>query len=120
MIVMKNDNIKTHLETKIQKNRKMLERWAGANARLVELTSSHTQLSILLTAVDRPGNLLLCCFPIHICAPISWVDAHLQMDIRPLEDGTYGVRIYDIGAKVEIVADEFQISENIKRWTRTD
>jgi hypothetical protein len=42
------------------------------------------------------------------------------MDIRPLEDGTYGVRIYDIGAKVEIVADEFQISENIKRWTRTD
>ena len=110
------ETIKTHLENKIRHNRKLFERWQGADARMAELTVSHSQLSILITSSEKPGNLLLYCFPRHISGPVAWQNVNLELDVVSLDEGVYGVRIRDKEARLEILAEEFQVSENVKKW----
>src|SRR4051794_26426102 len=56
----------------------LLARWAGATARMCEMTHSHPTLKIELWHPDRKGRLLISCIcPEFIHGPTVWSDAHI-------------------------------------------
>jgi hypothetical protein len=86
----------------------MLARWAGAEARVAELTRSHPTLRIELRLPDRNGYLLLACVePSFIQAPTVWQGARLTVELLPSEK--FALR--DSIAGLHVVAGKIEIKE---------
>jgi hypothetical protein len=102
-------------QSNIRRHLKMLNRWQGANARLRELTSGHQSLRVELTQLERSGNLLISCIsPIYIEGPTYWSNSMIEISPAILEDGTEGIMLRDLSANVKILAETFEVAENVR------
>lgn len=89
----------------------LLHRWHGGRARFYNLTDSHRSLTIRVEKTDVKGNLHLTFSPVHICGPVEWSPAHLEVKLNA--DGHYV--IYDEEADVTIISDGgIEIAENVQ------
>lgn len=87
----------------------LLARWAGAHARMAEMSRSHRTLRIEFTRPDLPGFLLLACVdPAFIHGPTDWPDAHVSVVLASDDDGFI---VQDPAADVRIAAGRVEIKE---------
>src|SRR5262245_28920182 len=86
----------------------ILARWSGAEARLVELTTSHRTLRVEARLPGRPGHLRISCIePVFIHAPIAWAVEHLSVELTSAEQ----FQLVDTAMAVRIVAGKVEIAE---------
>jgi hypothetical protein len=87
----------------------LLARWAGAAARMTELTRSHPSLAIELRRQGSAGFLRVACIdPLFIHGPVDWSDAHLTVELSS-DDAVFVVR--DVGADVSITTSKVEVKE---------
>jgi hypothetical protein len=89
----------------------LLHRWHGGRARFYDLTDSHRSLTIRVEKSGVVGNLHLTFSPVHICGPVEWSPANLEVKLN-----AYGhYVIYDEEANVTIISDGgIEIAENVQ------
>ena len=105
----------TYLETLVSKTSKVVERWQGRQARMMELTKSHTTLSIVVLGPEYGQNLVISCLsPEHICGPTSWGDSEIRISVVQLAVGAEGIALVDEKNGVRITAESFEVKENVK------
>ncbi|WP_298869396.1 hypothetical protein [uncultured Gimesia sp.] len=100
---LKSDPILRHFPT-------MLHRWKGGRARMYTLTDSHKSLTIRIEINGKKGNLHLSCSPTHICGPVEWT--HAELEVKRDANGDF--IIYDESVNLEIKSDGcVEIAENV-------
>jgi hypothetical protein len=86
----------------------IFSRWSGAEARLVELTTSHATLRIEARFLKRPGHLRISCIePMFIHAPVAWVVEKLSVSLNSAGE----FELKDTAESVHIVAGKVEIAE---------
>ena len=104
----------TYLETQISKTLKIVERWHGRQASMLELTRSHATMSVVVLGQEYGQNLVISCLsPEYICGPTSWSDSEIKMVVVPLAAGTEGIALIDEKNGVRIMAESFEVKENV-------
>lgn len=97
----------------IRHTKTLLERWDGADARLLRLTQDHPCLSVLLTREGQPGNLVVSCTdPSHITSPVRFTASGLHVVV---DNGSDGVVLLDATGDVRVLAHEVRCSENVQK-----
>lgn len=72
------------------------------------MTSSHRTLRLFLQLPNRNGFLLVACIdPLHIAAPISWANAHIEI----IADDQDGYFVSDSAAGVRIRTGKVEVKE---------
>ena len=105
----------TYLEGLVSKTSKMVERWHGRRADMLELTKSHATLSVVILGEQYGKNLVIACLsPQYICGPTSWSDSEIRIKVVRLAAGTEGVALIDEKNGVRITAESLEIKENVK------
>jgi hypothetical protein len=98
----------------IRHSRKLLARWDGANARLVEVTLSVQTLQLLLTQPNREGNLRIgCAGPVSIQMDTEFVARDLRIEKH--SDPRFLV-LTDVDGSLRIVCEgTIWCRENVKK-----
>ena len=103
------------LEEQIKKTASMVARWQGHRARMLELTTSHASPTILVGDETYGRNLLIACLgPLHICGPVQWESSTISLEVVSLDSGEAGIVVVDEPNGVRIVAESFEVKENVK------
>jgi hypothetical protein len=91
-------------------------RWAGAPARVREVTSSLQTLKLLVQREFGGPNLLVSCIePMWMRGPFRWNDCRLQASVvEGPESAEVTFRVYDLGADFEVVCGKIEVFENVK------
>ena len=86
----------------------LLARWEGGNARIYELTVSHTTLRLRVAKENPPGYLLVACLgPVTIKGPVEWSHANLKIDLHDPE----GFVVTDNSCGLEVKAEGVEVVE---------
>ncbi len=105
----------TYLDTLISKTLKIVERWHGYRASMLELTRSHTTMSVVVLGEEYGQNLIISCLsPEYICGPTSWSDSEIRIVSVQLDSGAEGIELVDEKNGVRIIAESFEIKENVR------
>lgn len=105
----------TYLESEIHKTASILKRWQGRLATMSELTSSHSSLRIIIHGDNYGQNLVIACLgPEYICGPTTWSDSCVILKTVELKSGQEGVVLIDENHDVKIIAESFEVKENVK------
>lgn len=105
----------TFLDTLIAKTEKIVARWQGRQARMLELTKSHAMLRIVVTCDEPEQNLVIACLgPEHIIGPTSWTDNELAIESTKLKSGEEGIAVVDKKNGLRVVAESFEVKENVR------
>lgn len=105
----------TYLETLVKKTASMVDRWQGRRARMLALTSSHTTLRIVVGDDIYGENLLISCLaPVYICGPVQWESSAIALEPTQLESGEQGIAVVDKAKGVRVLAESFEVRENVK------
>ena len=88
----------------------LLERWKGGRARFWQYSVSHCSLVIRIERAGVKGNLEIACSADHICGPVAWNNADLEISLEP----DVGYVIQDRAAGVRVVAATVSLAENVK------
>lgn len=85
---------------------------------MLELTTSHRSLRILVGGEEAPvENLLISLLgPRYICGPTSWEGSDICLMVTQLDSGEEGIVLIDAENEVRVVADTFEVAENVKWW----
>jgi hypothetical protein len=95
------DNIVRHFPT-------ILARWKGGSARMWELTTSHSTLTLIITKPSQEGTLGVHCIdPLYVRGPCRWEDSELAVSYNG--QGEFVVR--DLRADVEVRSGMVEIAE---------
>jgi hypothetical protein len=85
-----------YLEERIAHTESLLRRWHGHDARIHELTTSHSTLSVAIVGKVYGNNLVIYCIsPQHICGPVNWTDSAITIACVELPAGNVGVACSD-------------------------
>ncbi len=103
-------------ERVIKSARTFFARWQGANGLMFEMTNSHRTLRILVQREDHRENLLVSCIePVRISGLVQWSNCQLEVGTAPIPSSDeLGFRVWDVGAKLEIVCGGLEVKENVK------
>ncbi len=105
----------TYLETLVAKTLKIVERWQGREARMLELTKSHATISVVVLGQEYGQNLVISCLaPEYICGPTNWSDSRIRMSVVQLTTGAEGIALIDEKNCVRITAESFEVKENVR------
>jgi hypothetical protein len=105
----------TFHETLISKTAKMVARWHGRQARMLELTKSHVMLRIVVASDDLKKNLVISCLgPEHIDGPTIWNDSEMVIEVARLKSGEAGIAVVDRKNGLRVVAESFEVKENVQ------
>lgn len=105
----------TFLNSQIRKTASMVKRWQGRLATMSELTRSHPSLRIVIHGESYGQNLVISCLaPVYICGPTKWNDSMIILKTVQLESGEEGIALIDENHKVKIIAESFEVRENVK------
>lgn len=105
----------TYLESVISKTVKIVERWHGHPARMLELTRSHATMSVVVFGQKYGNNLVISCLsPEYICGPTSSCDSEIKIAFVQLNAGSEGIALIDEKNGVRITAESFEVKENVK------
>jgi hypothetical protein len=105
----------TFLNTLISNSEKIVGRWHGQHARMLDLTMSHVMLRIIVTCDDVDKNLVIACLaPEHIIGPTSWNENELAIESTILRSGENGIAVVDKKNGVCVVAESFEVKENVR------
>ncbi|MES2789715.1 MAG: hypothetical protein V4719_08845 [Planctomycetota bacterium] len=85
----------------------LLKRWNGGRAQFWSYSTSHSSFSIRIKHADLTGYLEIRCAADHICGPVEWENANIQIT---LDQGLFFV-IEDHVASVRIIAATVSVSE---------
>ena len=105
----------TYRETLVRKTASMVVRWHGHRARMLELTTSHATLRIVVGDDTYGKNLLISCIdPLYICGPVRWEDSAITLEAPQLDSGEEGIAIIDMANGVRVLAGSVEVAENVK------
>ena len=88
----------------------LLNRWKGGYARFWSYSVSHCSFVIRIERAGVKGNLEIACSPEHICGPVAWLNANIEVSLEP----DVGYVIQDRAAGVRVVTATVSIAENVK------
>lgn len=88
----------------------LLNRWKGGYAKFWGYSVSHHSFVIRIERAGVKGNLEIACTAEHICGPVAWDNANIEVS---LELGV-GYVIQDRAVGVRVVAVTVSIAENVK------
>jgi hypothetical protein len=88
----------------------LLNRWKGGHARFWFYSVSHCSFVIRIERAGVKGNLEIACAAEHICGPVAWNNANIEVSLEP----GVGYVIQDRAASVRVVAAVVSIAENVK------
>lgn len=81
------------------------------------MSSSHSTLRIVLGGEIQHKNLVLSCIePEFISGPTAWTDSDIVIRSAGLESGGTGIVVTDEKNGVRVVAEAFELKENLKLW----
>jgi hypothetical protein len=105
----------TYLEALVSKTSKVVERWHGRQASMLELTKSHATMSVVVLGQEYGQNLVIACLsPEYICGPTNWSDSEIRISVVQLTAGAEGIALIDEKNGVRITAESFEVKENVK------
>jgi hypothetical protein len=103
------------IELKIYKSARMITRWHGYDARMLELRRSHFTLTIAAHGKEHGKNLVIACVePEFISGPTRWQSCELAIESTTLPSGAEGVAIVDKKNGVRVLAASFEVAEHRK------
>ena len=88
----------------------LLNRWKGGYARFWEFSRGHYSFVIRIERPGVKGNLEIGCIADHICGPVIWDNANIEVSFEP----GVGYVIQDRAAGVRVVGAAVSIAENVK------
>jgi hypothetical protein len=88
----------------------LLNRWKGGYAHFWYYSVSLRLFSIRIERGGVKGNLEIRCSAEHICGPVEWNNANIEISLEP----GVGYVIQDRAAGVRVVAATVGLAENVK------
>jgi hypothetical protein len=88
----------------------LLARWKGGHARFWSYSVSLHSLVIRIERAGVKGNLEIGCHAEHICGPVSWSKADIEITC----EAGIGYVIQDRAAGVRVVGGPVSLAENVK------
>jgi hypothetical protein len=88
----------------------LLNRWKGGYARFWLYSVSHCSFVIRIERAGVKGNLEIGCSAEHICGPVAWLNANVEVSVEP----GVGYVIQDRAAGVRVIGAAVSIAENVK------
>ena len=88
----------------------LLNRWKGGYAKFWRYSVSLRAFVIRIERAGVEGNLEITCGAEHICGPVEWLNANIEVSLEP----DVGYVIQDRAAGVRVVGTAVGIAENVK------
>lgn len=88
----------------------LLNRWKGGRARFWRYSVSLRSFVIRIERAGVRGNLEIACSAEHICGPVAWDNADIEISLEP----GVGYVIHDQAAGVRVVGAAVSLAENVK------
>jgi len=88
----------------------LLNRWKGGYAKFWRYSVSLRVFVIRIERAGVKGNLEIACCAEHICGPVEWLNANIEISLEP----DVGYVIQDRAAGVRVVGEAVEIAEKVK------